>query len=106
MSYTKVNYRNVDPVAGGLHFLRKPLNCVNLGLSVRELSPGEEGMEHDHAGDDQEEVYLLLEGGLTMTIEGEAVEMGPGDALRIGPGTTRQLENGDEESLLVIAGAP
>lgn len=106
MAHTLVNYRDVDPVSGGLYFLRGPLNCANLGLSVRELSPGEDGMEHDHDGDGQEEVYLLVEGQLTVTVEGEDVEMGPGDALRVGPGTTRQVHNGDVESLLVIAGAP
>ena len=106
MSHTLVNYRDVEPVAGGLHFLREPLGCDNLGVSVRELSPGEEGKEHDHGSDGQEEVYLLVEGGMTVTVDGEAVEMDPGDALRVAPGSTRLIENGDEESLLVIAGAP
>lgn len=106
MAYEFVNYREVEPVSADLHFLREPLGCENLGLSVRELSPGEEGMEHDHGDDGQEEVYLLVEGGMTMTVDGEPVEMGPGDALRVDPGSTRQLQNGDDESLLVIAGAP
>jgi len=106
MSYTKVNYHDVDPVAAQLRFLREPLGCENLGLSVRALDPGEEGMEHDHADDGQEEVYLLVEGGMTMTVGGEAVEMDAGDAIRVAPEATRQLENGDAESLLVIAGAP
>ena len=106
MAYDLVNYRDVEPVSADLHFLREPLGCEELGLSVRELSPGEEGLEHDHAEDGQEEVYLLVEGDMTMTVDGEAVKMTPGDALRVDPGSTRQLENDDEESLLVIAGAP
>ena len=34
MSYTKVNRNDVEPVGGGLHFLRDALGCENLGFSV------------------------------------------------------------------------
>ena len=106
MSYTKVNYDEVDPVSDGLHFLRDPLECESLGLSVLECEPGWTGLEHDHAADDQEEVYLLVDGDATVTVDGEDVAMEPGDAVRIPPGTTRQIENGDEASTFVLAGAP
>lgn len=106
MGHTLVNYREVEPVAGGLHFLRDPLGCEQLGLSVREMDPGELGKEHDHADDGHEEVYLLLEGAATVAVDGEPVELGPGDALRVAPASTRQLRNGDVESRLVIVGAP
>lgn len=106
MSHTRVNYRDVEPVAGRLHFLREPLDCESLGLSVRELAPGESGKEHDHADDGQEEVYLLVDGAATVDVEGESVAMEPGDALRVSPGATRQMHNGDEESRFVIVGAP
>lgn len=106
MSRTLVNYRDVDPAGDALYFLRDPLDCEHLGLSVFELSPGDGGKEHDHAHDGQEEVYYLVEGEVTMTVDGEAIEMQPGDALRVDPEHTRQIRNGDQESLLVIAGAP
>ena len=106
MAHTLVNYRDVEPAAASLHFLRDPLDCENLGFSVRDLEPGEEGLEHDHADDGQEEVYFLVEGAATMVVDGESVEMEPGDALRVSPGTTRQMQNGDEESRFVIAAAP
>jgi len=103
---TKVNYEDVDAVGGGLHFLRDELDCDNLGVSVLECEPGWTGKLHDHAEDGQEEVYVCLEGGATVTVAGEDVSMAPGDALRIDPDERRQIENGDAESTFVLAGAP
>ncbi|QLH77765.1 cupin domain-containing protein [Halosimplex rubrum] len=103
---TKVNYEDVDAVGGGLHFLRDELDCENLGVSVLECEPGWTGKPHDHAEDGQEEVYVLVEGGATVTVGGEDVAMAPGDALRIDPDERRRIENGDAESTFVLAGAP
>ena len=106
MSYTRVNYEDVDPIGGGLHFLRDPLDCEQLGVSILECEPGYEGKPHDHGDQDQEEVYVLVEGHATVTVDGDAVEMSEGDALRISPGARRQITNGDAESQFVLVGAP
>ena len=106
MSYTRVNYDDVEPVGDGLHFLRDPLDCEQLGISVLECSPGYEGKPHDHGDQDQEEVYFLVEGHATVTVDGDDVEMAAGDALRISAGARRQITNGDEEALFVLVGAP
>ncbi|MFW6320521.1 MAG: cupin domain-containing protein [Halohasta sp.] len=106
MSYTKVNYEDVEPVGGGLHILRDELDCEGLGVSVLTCEPGWEGKSHDHADADQEEVYVLVEGAATVTIDDEEVSMTAGDALRIDPDSERQIENGDSESMFVLAGAP
>ncbi|MFB6173456.1 MAG: cupin domain-containing protein [Halobacteriales archaeon] len=106
MSYGTANYHDVEPAAGALYFLRDPLECETVGVTVLEPEPGWTGMEHDHAEEDHEEVYLLLEGAATVIIEGEAVELEPGDAVRVPAGATRRIENGDAESRLVLAGAP
>jgi len=37
MSYTNVDYADVASVGGGLHFLREPLDCDQLGISVLDL---------------------------------------------------------------------
>ncbi|MFB6235531.1 MAG: cupin domain-containing protein [Halopenitus sp.] len=104
MGFTKTNYGDVDD-KHGLHFLREPLACQQLGFSVIDVEDGREGPIHDHAGDGQEEVYLLLEGAATLTVADEPVELDPGDAVRVDPETSRQLVlHGD--SLLVAAGAP
>jgi len=105
MAYSKVNYEQVEPVSDGLHFLREPLETSELGLSVLECDAGWTGMEHDHGDDDHEEVYLLVDGAATVSVEGEDVEMEPGDAVRVAPDASRQITT-DEDSTLVLAGAP
>lgn len=106
MVYTKTNYRDVQPVADAMHFLRDPLECEKLGVTVLECEPGWAGKEHDHADENHEEVYVLLEGNATVTIEGDPVDLTPGDALRIAPDATRQIRNGETESSLLLVGAP
>lgn len=105
MSYSKQNYGDVEPRAPGMHFLRDALDCEQLGMTVLEAGPEWEGMEHDHADDEHEEVYLLVDGIGEITVEGETVTLEPGDAVRVAPDANRQLSF-DDESLMVIAGAP
>ncbi|WP_122090711.1 cupin domain-containing protein [Halalkalicoccus subterraneus] len=106
MAYTKTNYTDVDPIAESLYFLREPLDCENLGVSVLECEPGWTGKEHDHADEGEEEVYLLVDGEATVEIEGDSVEMAEGDAVRIPAEATRRIENGETESRFVLVGAP
>jgi mannose-6-phosphate isomerase-like protein (cupin superfamily) len=106
MSYTKVDSEEVEPVADGLHMLREPLECEQLGVSILTCEPGWEGKSHDHTDRDQEEVYVLVEGEATVSVDDEEVPMEAGDALRIDPKSTRQIHNGDAESMFVLAGAP
>lgn len=106
MSWTRTNCGDVNAVVEGMHFLRDPLECVRLGVTVGECEPGWQGMEHDHPEEDHEEVYLLLEGAATVEIADETVKMDPGDALHIPAEATRQIRNAQAESRFVLAGAP
>lgn len=104
MSYTTVNYGDVESKAG-LYFLREELDCENLGVSVIDVEDGREGPPHDHADGDQEEVYLLTEGAGVLTVEDEEISLEPGDTVRVDPEATRQLTL-DGDSRMVIVGAP
>lgn len=104
MDYTKTNYADVESKAG-LRFLREPLECEQLGVSVIDVDEGRDGPVHDHADTDQEEVYVLVEGSGTLAFDGDEVSLEPGDAVRVGPDVTRKLDL-HGESLLVVAGAP
>ncbi|QIO22961.1 cupin domain-containing protein [Haloarcula sp. JP-L23] len=106
MSYTKVDYTDTDPVADAMHFLRDPLECEQLGVTVVDCGPGWTGKPHNHADQNHEEVYVLVEGEATVTVDGEDVAMTAGDALRIDPESERQIQNGDGESQFVLVGAP
>jgi mannose-6-phosphate isomerase-like protein (cupin superfamily) len=105
MSYSKVNYGEAE-TKYGMHFLRDPLDCEDHGVTVVDAEPGWEGPEHEHGEEDHEEVYLLVEGEATITVDSEDVSLDAGDAVRVSSGTTRQLTNGDTRSQFVITGAP
>jgi len=105
MSHTRVSYDEVEPRAPGMHFLRDALDCEGLGVTVLDGTEGWEGKEHDHEHDDQEEVYVLVDGAATLTVDGEDVSLDAGDAVRVPAGATRSISFA-EESQMVIAGAP
>lgn len=106
MSYTTANYQDVEPAADAMYFLRDELDTDQLGFTVVECEPGWEGMEHDHADDGHEEIYHLVEGSATVTVDGEDVSLEPGDAIYLPPDAERQIRNGDEASTFVLAGTP
>lgn len=69
--------------------------------------PGAKGVRHLEKV--QEEVFAVLDGRLTLLLGDppEAVELGRGDVAVVPPGTPLQVRNeGDEELLLLIYGAP
>ena len=104
MAHEKVNYEETETTYG-IHFLRDPLGCENHGMTVIDADPDREGPEHEH-DEDHEEVYVLVEGEATITVNGEDISMSAGDAVRVSPDATRQVINGDTESQFVIIGAP
>lgn len=111
MGYRKVSTADVESAVpdewGGMWFLRDALGTETLGVTVLELEPGGKNKPHDHAGDGQEEVYLVVEGRVEVDLADETVTLGPDEALRIDPGERRQIANrGDERAKLVLAGAP
>jgi quercetin dioxygenase-like cupin family protein len=106
MGYDTTAYDDVEPRAPGMYFLRDALDCENLGVTVVEADARWEGMEHDHGDAGHEEVYVLLHGGATLTVDGADVELAPGDAVRVDPGSTRDLAFTADGSKMVIAGAP
>ena len=71
------------------------------------LPPGTKGVRHLEQV--QEEVFLVLEGRLTLMLGEPPVpnELGRGDVAVVPPGTPLQVRNdGDSELLLFISGAP
>jgi mannose-6-phosphate isomerase-like protein (cupin superfamily) len=65
------------------------------------LHPGQRGRIHRH--EVQEEVYLVLEGTLTLFVEGEEHTLERDEIVRVGPELRRQLLNRGPERLVLIA---
>ncbi|MDQ3865794.1 MAG: cupin domain-containing protein [Actinomycetota bacterium] len=81
--------------------LRRALGVEAFGLSQLTLQPGQCGRIHRHR--EQEEVYLVLSGVLTVLVEREPHELEEGDLLRLGPTPRRQLVNAGGERCVILA---
>jgi uncharacterized cupin superfamily protein len=81
--------------------LRRQLGVRGFGINLITLKPGERGRIHAH--ERQEEVYLVLEGQLTLVVEGREHELGEGRLARVGPSVRRQLVNRRPQRLVLLA---
>ncbi len=81
--------------------LRRALGVSSFGMNLIVLAPGQRGRVHAH--ERQEEVYLVLEGELTLVVEGEERRLGPDELVRVGPAVRRQLVNAGPQRLVLLA---
>jgi uncharacterized cupin superfamily protein len=81
--------------------LRAALGVSSFGLNQIVLRPGQRGRIHRH--EQQEEVYLVLDGTLTLLVEGEERTLGRGELIRVGPDVRRQLVNRGPGTLSLLA---
>jgi mannose-6-phosphate isomerase-like protein (cupin superfamily) len=81
--------------------LRRELGVSSFGINQIVLQPGQRMRIHRH--EQQEEVYVVLGGTLTLLIEGEAADHGPDQLVRVAPGVRRQLVNRGPEPLVLLA---
>lgn len=88
---------------GGERFqrLRAALGVSSFGCNLIVMQAGERGRIHAH--ERQEEVYLVLEGELTLLVEGDEHRLGPDRLVRVGPSVRRQLVNAGPERLVLLA---
>ena len=81
--------------------LRRRLGVTSFGMNQIVLQPRQRGRIHSH--DRQEEVYLVLEGTLSLLVEGEETTLGQGELIRLAPGVRRQLVNRGPGRLALLA---
>jgi quercetin dioxygenase-like cupin family protein len=85
--------------------LRRQLGVTSFGMNQMVLEPRQRSRIHRHAH--QEEVYLVLEGTLTLLVEREEHVLARGELVRVAPDLRRQLVNlgPDRVVLLALGGA-
>jgi uncharacterized cupin superfamily protein len=81
--------------------LRRQLGVSSFGMNQIVLQPGQRGRIHRHQR--QEEVYLVLEGTLTLLLEGERTELAVGELIRVASEVRRQLVNRGPGRVVVLA---
>jgi mannose-6-phosphate isomerase-like protein (cupin superfamily) len=96
-----VSFAAVDRGTEMFQTLRRELDLESFGINLMVLQPRKRLRVHTHKH--QDEVYLVLEGTLTLLIEGEPHELGVDQLARVGPGTRRQLTNPTPEKVVILA---
>ena len=81
--------------------LRRALGIGGFGINQLTLQPGQRGRIHRHR--EQEEVYLVLRGTLTLLVEGDEHELVEGELVRVPPSLRRQLVNRSSTPCIVVA---
>jgi mannose-6-phosphate isomerase-like protein (cupin superfamily) len=81
--------------------LRRALGVTSFGINQIVLQPGQRMRIHRHRR--QEEIYLVLEGVLTVAVEQVEIELGRGELMRVAPEVRRQLINYGPERVLLVA---
>jgi mannose-6-phosphate isomerase-like protein (cupin superfamily) len=81
--------------------LRRQLGVTSFGINQMALRPGQRSRIHRHQH--QEEVYLVLEGTLSIAIEDEESDLSEGELIRVAPNVRRQLINRGPGRLVLVA---
>jgi uncharacterized cupin superfamily protein len=107
VAYTLLNEgdSSIESFRGVFRKMRRALGTTAFGLNEVRLPPGAEGAEHDETATGHEEVYVMLSGEGTFTIDGEDVPVTEGDYLRVDSSSTRQVIAGPEGLRFIVIGA-
>jgi uncharacterized cupin superfamily protein len=97
VAYTTINANNSERFQS----LRRELGVTGFGMNAITLAPRQRGRIHAH--DRQEEVYVVLDGELTLAVEGEEQVVGRNGVARVGPRVRRQLINRGTSTLVLLA---
>ena len=82
----------------------RELGAEQTGFAHIRVKPGRR-QPFAHLHHRAEEIYVVLSGSGTLTVDGETVPLAPMDAVRIGPGATRGMEAGPD-GLEILAFGP
>ena len=109
MGYTHLlaNDPSIEVFAGAFRKIRRALGTTAFGINEITMPAGFEGFEHDELETGHEEVYAVLGGSGTATVDGIEIALTVGDFLRVDADATRMISSGAEGlHFLVIGGKP
>jgi uncharacterized cupin superfamily protein len=96
---------SIESFRGAFLKIRRALGTNAFGINEIRMEPGFVGNEHDELGTGHEEVYAILEGSGTITVDGEEVAVSAGEYLRVDPASTRLAVAGPHGMRFLAIGA-
>ena len=112
VDYAKTNLRELEDQAKAFglapaleaRFARSALESESLGLSLQRLAPdARQPFGHRHR--EQDELYVVVDGGGRIALGDEVVDLATWDAVRVPAGTMRCLEAGPDGLEFLAFGA-
>lgn len=86
---------------------RKTLGAEAFGFNVVDIEAGGQIPAHDHSGDDQEEVFVILDGEGTIVTDGEEHDAPAGTFCRFAPEVNRTIQNKSDSTVrALLIGVP
>lgn len=87
--------------------VRKSLGVASFGVNIVELPVGGSIPSHEEIDRAQEEIFYVIEGSPTITIDGSDHPLAPGTFVRLDPEPVRTVRNdGDGIARVMIVSAP
>jgi quercetin dioxygenase-like cupin family protein len=108
MTYRFVDASELEPMFNGrVRPVRKALEIESFCVNEFELAAGSTSYpEHDELKTGQDELFVVLEGSGTMTVDGESFELVPGRYVFVTPESRRHIDPGPDGLRYVAFGAP
>jgi quercetin dioxygenase-like cupin family protein len=89
------------------HLARKSVGAEAFGFNIVDIEAGGEIPAHDHTGDDQEEVFVILDGEGTIVTDGEEHAAPAGTFCRLAPEVNRTIRNNSDSTVrALLIGVP
>jgi uncharacterized cupin superfamily protein len=86
---------------------RKTLGAEAFGFNVVDIEAGGQIPAHNHAGDNQEEVFIILEGKGTIVTDDEEHDAPAGTFCRFAPEVNRTIRNESDATVrALLIGVP
>jgi uncharacterized cupin superfamily protein len=86
---------------------RKTLGAESFGFNVVDIDPGGQIPAHDHADEDQEEVFIILDGQGTLVTDDEEHDAPAGTFCRLAPAVNRTIRNNSDAPVrALLIGVP
>jgi uncharacterized cupin superfamily protein len=86
---------------------RKSLGAEAFGFNVVDIEPGGQIPAHNHSEDNQEEVFIILEGQATIVTDDEEHDAPAGTFCRYAPEVDRTIRNGSDATVrALLIGVP
>jgi uncharacterized cupin superfamily protein len=109
--YTIKNVEEFEELEGSgnatWRLARKTLGAESFGFNIVDIAPGGQIPEHNHTGDNQEEVFIILDGQATIVADGKEHSAPAGTFCRYAPEVNRTIRNHSESPVrALLIGVP